>query len=545
MPYPYAFDFRKPDYSAVFAHRIEKLRKLRADPALLAAFKVHYAANPIDFIEDWGTTFDPRNLRRGLPALMPFLLFPRQRECLVYILEQYRDGEPGLIEKSRDVGLSWIVVSLGATLCLFQEGMVIGYGSRKMEYVDRLGDPKSLFYKARMFVKNLPPEFRGGWTEQRHGILKRLTFPLTGSVMTGEAGDEIGRGDRTSIFFVDEAASLERPQRVDAALSATTDCRIDLSSVKGMGNPFAQKRHGGRIKIFIFDWRDDPRKDIAWYKKQTEILDPVIVAQEIDRNYSASMEGILIPQAWVQAAIDAHIKLKIKPTGTREGAFDVADEGRDKCAFGGRHGFLFENLCEWTGKGDDIYGSVERVFRECDKGGYRTFQFDQDGLGAGVRGDARKINEARKLIHAPELTAIPFRGSAKVVNPEGMIPTADPANRDTLERRNEDYFANAKAQAWWSLRVRFQRTYRAVTQGAEYNPDDLISLSSDLPDLAKLTVELSQPTHTENNAGKILVDKLPDGARSPNLADVVMICFSTQPKRKGWFTQPSPAGKNS
>ena len=121
MPYPYAFDFRKPDYSAVFAHRIEKLRKLRADPSLLAAFKIHYAANPIDFIEDWGTTFDPRNLRRGLPALMPFLLFPRQRECLEYILEQYRDGEPGLIEKSRDVGLSWIVVSLGATLCLFQE----------------------------------------------------------------------------------------------------------------------------------------------------------------------------------------------------------------------------------------------------------------------------------------------------------------------------------------------------------------------------------------------------------------------------------------
>ena len=61
-------------------------------------------------------------------------------------------------------------------------------------------------------------------------------------------------------------------------------------------------------------------------------LDPVTVAQEIDRDYSASVEGIVIPGAWVRAAIGAHQKLGIAPSGRRGMALDVADEGADKNA---------------------------------------------------------------------------------------------------------------------------------------------------------------------------------------------------------------------
>jgi hypothetical protein len=54
-----------------------------------------------------------------------------------------------------------------------------------------------------------------------------------------------------TIYFVDEAAHLEHPEKVDAALSQTTNCRIDMSSVRGMANPFAKKRWGGKIEPFI------------------------------------------------------------------------------------------------------------------------------------------------------------------------------------------------------------------------------------------------------------------------------------------------------
>ena len=33
-----------------------------------------------------------------------------------------------------------------------------------------------------------------------------------------------------------------------------------------MSNPFARKRHEGKVDVFIFDWHDDPRKDEAWYE---------------------------------------------------------------------------------------------------------------------------------------------------------------------------------------------------------------------------------------------------------------------------------------
>lgn len=533
------FDFRNPDYTSVFAHRLETLAKLRADPGLLAAFRVYYANNIADFVNDWGMTFDPRNIERGLPAFMPFVLFPRQRECIDKIVEKWRAGKPLLIEKSRDVGLSWIVVSVGVSLCVFNEGMVVGYGSRKEEYVDKLDSPKSLFYKARLFVKHLPPEFRGGWSEKRNGAYMRLTFPQTNAAMTGEAGDNIGRGDRTSIYFVDESAHLERAQLVEASLSATTNCRIDLSSVNGMDNVFAQKRQGGKIEVFIFDWRHDPRKDDAWYNEQCELLDPVTVAQEIDRNYSASVEGIVIPNEWIQAAIDAFAKLGIEPTGKRLGALDVADEGIDSNAFGGRYGAELQSLSEWSGKGDDIFGTVSRAFQECEAFNANEFLFDADGLGAGVRGDARVLNEARAIDHVGKIEALPFRGSGAVVDPDKPIPLATAAIPDKKARTNGDYFANAKAQAWWNLRIRFQRTFRAVTKGEKYNPDELISLSSkhlDSAVLAKLAVELSRPTYSLNGAGKILIDKSPDGSRSPNLADAVMICYSPQQRRGGFFT---------
>ena len=516
MPIPFPFDFRNPDYVQVFDWRAERLMEIRRRPECLPALRQYYRDHPAQFITDWGMTFDPRNVERGLPATVPFLLFQRQEEWIEWFMERWLSQEPGITEKTRDMGMSWLTVGMASSICLFRQGVVAGFGSRKEEYVDKIGSPKSLFWKARMFLQHLPPEFRGSWDEGKHAPHMRILFPDSGSAITGESGDGIGRGDRTSFYIVDEAAFLERPQLTDASLSATTNCRQDVSTPNGLANPFAQKRHGGKIEVFTFHWRDDPRKDDAWYAKQVNELDAVTVAQEIDINYSASVEGVLIPSAWVQAAIDAHVKLGIEPTGFAHGALDVADEGVDMNAFCGRRGILAEHLEQWSGKGDDIFGTVQKAFLICDEREYQTFKYDADGLGAGVRGDSRVINERRNEIGQASIDATAFRGSGAVHDPEGeMVP----------KRKNKDYFANAKAQAWWALRIRFQKTYRAVVNGMAFDPDEIISLSSALPELKKLTGELSQPTYALNGVGKVAVNKKPDGTKSPNLADSVMIAY--------------------
>ncbi|EHQ9350597.1 TerL protein [Salmonella enterica] len=523
MPLPFPFDFKNPDYVQVFEWRMERLQRIRQNPEILPALKQFYRANPAQFIIDWGMTTDPRNLDYGLPVTIPFLLFPKQEEWIHWILERWRSRENGLTEKSREMGLSWTSVGLACSLCLFNKEMVIGFGSRKEEYVDSTGDPKALFWKARRFVETLPVEFRGSWNGKKHAPYMRVEFPDTGAIIKGEAGDNIGRGDRSTLYFVDEAAFLQRPQMIDAALSQTTRCRIDLSSVNGMANPFAQKRHGGKIPVFTFHWTSDPRKDQAWYDNEcAKIDDPVIVAQELDLNYLASVEGVLIPAEWVQAAIDAHTELGIQPSGMRIGAMDVADEGRDKNACALRYGFLLNDVQEWSGKGSDIYESVVKVFGLCDDFGADEFRFDEDGLGAGVRGDARAINEQREAEDIAQITATPFRGSGSVFYPDNE---AVPGDNGRPARLNRDFFANAKAQAWWHLRKLFRNTYRA-RKGMDYDPDQIISINGSMKNRDRLVTELSQPTWSKNTVGKILIDKQPDGTKSPNLADAVMIAYA-------------------
>lgn len=542
MTIPAGFDWKNPDYLPVFRQRLDALERIRLaqaewdehakrlhnrsaeeivaelGPSPVGSLRAYYRSHLAEFIEDWGTTFDPRNVERSIPALVPFLLFEKQREWIADVEWSWRNRKPLLTEKSRDAGMSWLSVGLGATLCLHYDGVVIGFGSRKEEYVDKLDNPKSLFYKARLFIRNLPAEFRPGWDVKKNAPHMRISFPSTGSYMTGEAGDGIGRGDRASIYFVDESAHLERPELVDASLSQTANCRIDISSVNGMANSFAQKRHGGKIKVFTFHWRDDPRKDEEWYRQTCEDLDnPVVVAQELDINYQASTEGVLIPSSWVQSAFDASKKLGIAPTGKRMGALDVADEGQDANAFCGAVGWDIQHISEWSGVGSDIFATTEKAFFLCDELGYDQFDYDADGLGADVRGDARIINARRREANQKIIRVEPFRGSGAIVNPN---------SEDVKGRKNEDFFQNFKAQSWWALRKRFRNTYRAVVEGKPYVPDDIISINPKAGNVAKLAIELSQPTYQLNTAGKIVINKKPDGTRSPNLADAVMIRFA-------------------
>lgn len=523
MPLPFPFDFKNPDYNMVYEWRAERLKRIRENRDVLPQLRRFYRHNPAQFIIDWGMTTDPRNPVIGLPTTIPFLLFPKQEEWIHWIMDRMANRENGLTDKSREMGLSWTSVGFASALCLFNKEMVIGFGSRKEMYVDSTGDPRALFWKARKFIEMLPLEFRGSWNEKRHAPYMRVEFPETGSVMTGEAGDNIGRGDRTSLHLIDESAFLMRPKLIDASLSQTTRCRIDLSSVNGMNNPFAQKRHGGKVPVFTFHWRSDPRKDDDWYKKECErIDDPVIIAQELDLNYQASQEGILIPSEWVQAAVDAHIKLGIEPTGERLGAMDIADEGIDKNSFAARYGFLVQDVKEWSGKGSDIYASVVKAFGYCDDFGLDEFRFDEDGLGAGARGDARVINEQRKAERITTVTAVPFRGSGAVFSPDDE---AIPGDNGRPGRLNKDFLYNAKAQGWWHLRTLFRNTFRAI-KGLPYDPDEIISISSEMENKDRLMMELSQPTWSKNSAGKILVNKQPESTKSPNLADSVMICFA-------------------
>ncbi len=384
-----AIDWRKPDYGPVITWRIQLLQRLQGmSEESFAALMAYYKAHPADWIEHWGWTFDPRNPERGLPAMVPFLLFPKQREFIDWVVARWKAREDGLVEKSRDMGVSWLCVAAAAWMWIFHGGTVVGFGSRKEDYVDKLGDPASLFWKLRQFVGLLPPRMRPeGYIEKKHAPFMRLLNPDSGSAVVGEAGDNIGRGARTSIYFKDESAFYERPEAVDAALSQTSNCKIDVSTPNGEGNPFWRKRHGGKVPVFTFDWKDDPRKGPDWYERQKQTLDPVVLAQEVDRDYGASTTNAFIPGSLVTVAMSRG-PADVPAMGPLRVGLDVARFGDDRTVLTFRRGKVLVRRVAWTKT--DLMSTAGRAkqeinaFRAARGVHLEQIAVDSIGIGAGV-----------------------------------------------------------------------------------------------------------------------------------------------------------------
>jgi hypothetical protein len=509
-------------YDRAMSERRLQLAWLNANPLRLPAIKDYYSFSTAAFVNDWGVTSDPRRVAKG-STLIPFLLFPKQFELIDFMVDRFRGGEPGVIVKSREVGASYCSCATLVTLAIFNVGFTATVGSATEVKIDHgRANKNTLFYKIREFAENLPEIFRAGYTREKSTYML-ASFPDNSSEIIGEAGRNIGRGGRSSIVVLDEAAYLQDSEAIDESLSANSPCIISISSVNGTANSFYTKAMNPNIANMYFRWNDDPRKSPEWYQRQIDIWGTVVVAQELDCDFSASTDRIIIPSTHVTSAIGLAEKVKRDhgldvETGRWRIAYDPAGEGADRNAIAVMHGPVLMHAESWSGKGDDLLGSVARVFKVCDQYGLTEFEYDADGVGIGIPGHIRALNEDRKL----PIRGRPFHGGGELVSPEEYVPGS--SARDNT--RNEDAFHNLKAQSWFQLSYLFANSHRLATLGGDFDPDECIFLSSDIPELSRLCVELSQPQYKTNSSGKYLVDKKPDSSASPNLGDAIMIATS-------------------
>jgi len=539
-----------PDYKAVYAWRVKQLQRIRSDPNMLAGALAYYSEpeHAGEFIMHWMDTYNPRVV--GAMKWMPFIFFKRQDEFITFLTELERDQESGLVEKARDVGLTWLCVGYSVWKWLFCDESAVGWGSRKEALVDKLGDPDSIFEKLRLVIRRLPKEFLpSGFVQKEHMTFMRLINPANGAVVIGEAGDNIGRGGRKTIYFKDESAHYERPDLIEASLGDNTNVQVDISSVNGLGNVFHRRReegidwtpandwtqHPGKTRVFVVDWRDHPAKTQAWYDQRRAKWESEGLLykfkQEVDRDYSGAIENTIIDAAWIKAAIDAHLKFKwIDDAGCKRiglpderlssdwmAALDVADGGGDRNALVARQGMVLRSAVEWGERDTGV--TTRRTADGLKHHRGILVQYDSIGVGSGVKAEWNRLVEANEV--DPNLiNFVPWNAGASVVNPYDHI-----IEGDTESARNKDFFGNFKAQAWWSLRMRFWRTYQNIVQGVIHDPDEMISIDSNIPLLRQLEKELAQPTISPNGSLKQIVDKKPDNTRSPNLADGVVMCY--------------------
>lgn len=533
-----------PDYAALFAWRQQQVLKLRGNANLQLGARAYYKTRPVEFIDHWCNTYDPRSATDPTKlSKPPLVLFKRQVELVEFLYALLLAEESGLIEKSRDMGATWVAVAFSVWAWLFIDGASIGWGSRNSDLVDRIGEPDSIFEKIRMTVRGLPIELLPrGFDIGSHCAFMRLVNPETNATIAGEIGDNIGRGGRKLIYFKDESAHYVHPEMIEASLMDNTRVQVDISSVNGTGNVFHRKREAGvdwiagepiakgRTNVFVLDWRDHPEKDQTWYdarraKAKGEGLLHKF-AQEVDRDYAASVEGIIIDPQWVKAAIDAHITLGFDESGGWSGALDVADGGMDTNSLALRKGVVLKSVEEWGERDTGVtarraVGAVKFIKQI-------ELQYDCIGIGSGIKAETNRLSDEKLLPKG--LRLVPWNAGAGPLDPDKTVIKGD---RDSPT--NDELFQNIKAQGWWMLARRFEKTYRAVRSKAndataeeksfKFDVSDLISLPSTLPLLRKIEKELSQPVFTKSARLKLMVDKTPEGTKSPNNGDSIMMAF--------------------
>lgn len=238
---------------------------------------------------------------------------------------------------------------------------------------------------------------------------------------------------------------------------------------------------------------------------------------------------VVIKRSWIEAAIDAHLKLGFSDDGASVLGFDVADDGADKCANVHAKGSVVKWADEWHGGEDQLLKSCARTYKaaeECEA----MIRYDSIGVGAGCGAKFDELNDDTGRNKNQRIKYDKFNAGSGVFNPEGTY-TADRMTKV----KNKDHFSNLKAQTWWLVADRFRNTYDAVHNGTEYPLDELISLSSDMPFLEKLKTELSTPRRDFDRNGRVKVESKDDMAKpnreggpqkSPNIADAFVMCFA-------------------
>jgi phage terminase large subunit len=473
----------------------------------------------VHFINWWAWAYEPRNVELGMSTKFPLILYKKQMDVVKELEVCWKSRQNAIVVKSRGAGISWAFCAMDINHFVFYPGFSAIYGSEKEEKVDVLGDVNSLFGKLRYVLYCLPswmrPEtFKDKTVKSPNDNERRLINPTNGAKIIGEIGENIGRSGRASVVRIDESQDLSKPARVNSSLESVTNCRVDVGTPNGL-NDFGQRAENGMTYRIDIGWEDDPRLNPDWITGKRNLECPwrkfveatkskVVIAQEWDRNFNASVEGAVIPAEWVAAAIDFDIP---EDESDIAAGFDVAGSGANKSVYGVRKGPVLTKIKEIPF--DTATEAALAVFDEGEEDGIGLLNYDLDGLGESVFGIV-KVSERK-----PRFDINGIRGNYKASDKQ--VPEED--------RSASQKYRNKRAELGFSLRKRFENTYEHRNGIKQHAPGEMISI----PNNPKLITQLSQPKVVYTGA-KIGIESKVDmkrrGVVSPDYYDTCVYTFA-------------------
>lgn len=195
----------------------------------------------------------------------PFIPWDFQERMIAEILECIEKQKPGVCEKSRELGASWLFLIVEDWLARFHRRRRILNISRDADSVD-CKSPDSLFWKLRFIGEHVP-----GFLPQVTDSSKMFLEYASGSTITGEASTGYaGVSGRATMILLDEFAKVKDDTAMRQATAGTADCRFFVSTHEGEGTEFFQITGSAFIKKWTFHWTQHPMKNKGLYSYERD-----------------------------------------------------------------------------------------------------------------------------------------------------------------------------------------------------------------------------------------------------------------------------------
>ncbi len=306
--------------------RLLLLTALKGDQKKQQAVYAVCKRDPVFFINNFCYTNFPRN-PNGI-ADCPFVLYEFQEWSVVQWVENIINGDDFLVEKSREMGISWLVAAIFLWFFLFCDDFTGLLGSYKLDYVDTGGvDPNTHMGRIMYMLTKLPKWMQPAY-ERKEG---KITNTENNSIIKGETSTEnFARAGRYKAVLLDELAFWDMGNKSFGSCRQSAHTRIVVSTPNGENNDFFRIRNklarnkvpypnldeiakqkglidalvpyedtdfisegdeeeleelDSMMRRYRLHWVLHPAKDVDWYNKEKQFSDRDTIARELDISY--------------------------------------------------------------------------------------------------------------------------------------------------------------------------------------------------------------------------------------------------------------------
>ena len=251
----------------------------------------YYCKNDIIFyVNAFVWQFNPKAKRAG--EVGPFIAWDFQQQALLEMLYCIETDEDLLIEKSRQMGASWMLCIAFEWLWHWHDWKSMHFISRTEEMVESDKD-ESLFWKIDFIHRCMPT-----WLMPKKWTNKKMLYRNgdTNSSISGEASvGEAGVGGNKTAMGIDEFSRLKHGKDFEVLhhTSNTTGCRIFNGTHLGLDTAMYELSQRPDIRKLMLHWTQHPiySKGMYRYDKETNQVEIFDTSYEYPKDFVFIKDG--------------------------------------------------------------------------------------------------------------------------------------------------------------------------------------------------------------------------------------------------------------